>query len=236
MSKQRPSRTLLLKVLDPLADLRGRLSTMFARPMAVVEMVNGLCVHVQRHLASYASFSNSASPSPIYDEAWVCLNVLCLSVPLSLSPPSGSCTWRGPHFRVFTYDLSHGFSRAKNRHFDVLSKECQEHRERLRLVIQGLADQVICSNQDMIFFCSTPKFSTTSSVYLFLTCMFDIWFGLSLWRKCFLIGGTKRRISRHARAPTAAACRYVCLLPPSKLTHDPYPRRTSLPNPTQPRK
>ncbi|CAM9856407.1 unnamed protein product [Ectocarpus sp. 4 AP-2014] len=29
----------------------------------------------------------------------------------------------------------------ENRHFDVLSKECQEHRERLRDVIQGLADQ-----------------------------------------------------------------------------------------------
>ncbi|CAN0098269.1 unnamed protein product, partial [Laminaria digitata] len=29
----------------------------------------------------------------------------------------------------------------ENRHFDVLSKECQEHRENLRGVIQGLADQ-----------------------------------------------------------------------------------------------
>jgi len=37
----------------------------------------------------------------------------------------------------------HGaFPGNKNRHFDVLSKECQEHRERLRGVIQGLADQV----------------------------------------------------------------------------------------------
>lgn len=31
---------------------------------------------------------------------------------------------------------------VQNRHFDVLSKECQEHRERLRGVIQGIADQV----------------------------------------------------------------------------------------------
>lgn len=51
--------------------------------------------------------------------------------------PCGSCV----PFPLFFY-ASRGLVPRKNRHFDVLSKECQEHRERLRGVIQGLADQV----------------------------------------------------------------------------------------------
>lgn len=104
---------------------------------------------------------------------------------------------------------------TKNRHFDVLSKECQEHRERLRGVVQGLADQV--RGASTIGLVGEPS---TFCAYLFPfayvlepVCVCDEWmfFGLFMRNETFRVEKTPENLkSVTTFAHRGGAARSIC--------------------------